>query len=422
MDKTRKKLHVQRFQHAFVILALFALGMQQANFADAPLETRAISNHVLHVITLPAKDYEITFCKARDQVIGRETVASMAERNGADVAINAGFFEIGPTQDGIPIGTLIIKGKIFGLRCRPHTCIVEQAGKLEIKTIDVLISAQIDGKTTRIGTVNRFADKNDLVLYTDAWGPRTLTNFKNRREIAFDHNRRVLKTYDHGNSPIPPNGFVLSLRSSPTDNQPLKTLKVDSLTISILGIDAIEDVSAVMGLPQLVAHGAICPDLETHKRSFYTKPHARTALGIKANGDIIIVVAEHAYKKSLKELNLGEVKTVITNNAVNLMLRYKKVPWMLTIEELKEFVEEELSVKNGAAGLTIPELARVMLDLGCDSAITLDSGGSSTLWRDGKMANQAIDENGQIMVRPVSDAIIFKKRPTPASSQNKAVA
>ncbi|KJV81573.1 hypothetical protein RHORCCE3_0764 [Rickettsia hoogstraalii str. RCCE3] len=62
-------------------------------------------------------------------------------------------------------------------------------------------------------------------------------------------------------------------------------------------------------------------------------------------------------------------------------------------------------------GLTKTELADYMLSLGCESAINLDGGGSSTLFMDGKIINNVTgDEDkalGEHTIRPVSDAIVI---------------
>jgi exopolysaccharide biosynthesis protein len=84
------------------------------------------------------------------------------------------------------------------------------------------------------------------------------------------------------------------------------------------------------------------------------------------------------------------------------------------VDELKDIVKNEFSAPHSALGLTLPELATLMLELGCSSALNLDGGGSSTLWIDGKVVNHAVgDEDegmGQSVLRPVSDAIVFKKK------------
>lgn len=122
-----------------------------------------------------------------------------------------------------------------------------------------------------------------------------------------------------------------------------------------------EQVSLVSGIPLLIQQGKILTELHNKQSDFYVGKHARTALGETADGNIIIIVAEHGYK-----------------------------------------------------GLTILELAHFMKDLKCQTAINLDGGGSATLWIDGKVVNETVgdidEKNGFNVVRPVSDAIIFKHK------------
>ena len=65
-------------------------------------------------------------------------------------------------------------------------------------------------------------------------------------------------------------------------------------------------------------------------------------------------------------------------------------------------------------GLTTLELANLMKELGAKQAINLDGGGSSSLYIAGKYVNQSFGDkdegNGQKIIRPVSDAIIIKKK------------
>ena len=54
-----------------------------------------------------------------------------------------------------------------------------------------------------------------------------------------------------------------------------------------------------------------------------------------------------------------------------------------------------------------------MSELGCESAINLDGGGSSSLYLNHKIVNQTIGDQdegmGQTIARPVSNAIVFKR-------------
>lgn len=75
---------------------------------------------------------------------------------------------------------------------------------------------------------------------------------------------------------------------------------------------------------------------------------------------------------------------------------------------------QELSHSNNAEGITLKELANFVLEQGCISAINLDGGGSSSLYIQGKYINNQIGDkdeaSGLAVVRPVSDAIVFKKK------------
>ena len=83
----------------------------------------------------------------------------------------------------------------------------------------------------------------------------------------------------------------------------------------------------------------------------------------------------------------------------------------LHLMEFHGILQEEFSPKGKIQGLTIIELANLMKELGCHYALNLDGGGSSTLWIEGEIVNLIfgdIDEsNGEKVVRPVSDAIVF---------------
>lgn len=101
--------------------------------------------------------------------------------------------------------------------------------------------------------------------------------------------------------------------------------------------------------------------------SFTTSRHPRTAIGIKANGKIVLL-------------------TVDGRNA-------------------------------NSAGMSLPELAKTMRWLGCIQAINLDGGGSTTLWisgfPDGGVVNYPTDNKlwDHAGERKVSNVILLKKKP-----------
>ena len=62
------------------------------------------------------------------------------------------------------------------------------------------------------------------------------------------------------------------------------------------------------------------------------------------------------------------------------------------------------------AGMTLGELAALMAGLGCESAINLDGGGSTSLVYDGRLRNVPREEHGIELVagRPIVNALVFE--------------
>jgi large repetitive protein len=61
-----------------------------------------------------------------------------------------------------------------------------------------------------------------------------------------------------------------------------------------------------------------------------------------------------------------------------------------------------------SVGMTLDELSKFMINLGCDEAMNLDGGGSATLWYDGEVRNSPCDR----MEREIANClVIVKKRP-----------
>ena len=62
---------------------------------------------------------------------------------------------------------------------------------------------------------------------------------------------------------------------------------------------------------------------------------------------------------------------------------------------------------DGSGGLKMPEIADVMVNLGCQHALNLDGGGSTLLYANGKNINRPSDPTGP---RPVVTAILVRDR------------
>jgi exopolysaccharide biosynthesis protein len=298
---------------AFITLLL----IQEAAQAKAyTYEKRTSGQHIMHIVTIDPKAYRAEIVKSNDGAFGRETVASMAKRSEADIAINGGFFEIGGNRDGKATGTLVIKGHEYKVKNQTQALILINEGTISL-----------------------------------------------------------------------------------TQANPKKHLT--------------SKVSIISAIPFLIQNTKIVSSITKKKNTFYTKLHARTALGVRADGTIVIVVVEHQYKRDLSAITAAEIQALMQEKGKILAeLYHHKHADEITLSELKEILRKEFAATKGPQGLTIPELAVLMKDLKCKDALNLDGGGSSTLWIEGKVVNRTIGDADEAdcaeRARLVSDAIIFK--------------
>lgn len=73
----------------------------------------------IHVLTVNPQEHLIIPVKALGEEISRETVATLANRNGAVAAVNGGFWKV----DGKPAGALKINHQWFGTPTKPRGAI-----------------------------------------------------------------------------------------------------------------------------------------------------------------------------------------------------------------------------------------------------------------------------------------------------------
>jgi exopolysaccharide biosynthesis protein len=389
------------------ILLLFFIALNNLLYADYVVdESNGLSyksieenNHIIHILEINPKKYSIELVKAHNQVFGRETVYSIARRKNAVAAINAGFIEIGNSEEGRPSGTLVINGRILNVIEKLQNLLILN-DQIYIEKITPKILFSINDTTYPINKINNFASDQGNVLYTSDWGVSTLTPYT-RMEILINSNNEVQEISSHGDNYIPKNGYILSLPFNTNIFQVNVGDKVNFMTrlTDIKGKNSFvmdNRYSCVMGVPIIVENGKKVDNFMNLGDHFANHPHARTAVGIKNDGNILFVVAEHRYSQDLKKVTLEQVQEIL--KAKN----YSKVRLsLLTLPELKELVKKHFTHPTGPVGLTLPELAKFMVNLKCDKAINLDGGGSSSMFYE--------DENlGIETLRPVSDAIIIK--------------
>ena len=382
---------------AFLLINIFTMGNSMA--ADG-LEYVFIEkpNQKIHIVKIDLHQYDVALVSAHNRVFGREKAGDIAERENAEVAINAGFFQIGQNEDGRPTGTLIINGEIFGLRTTNHAVFAVRNKIPSIEMWHPKIELEIAQNKFIPSKYNKFVNNKSVILYSDKWGHSTLTAFNTRNEITISKDKKVSNLANHGNNVIPSEGYVLSLPKS----QDISFIKIDDFVqFNEEDNHSIFDksTSAIMGIPFLIMDGIVNEKLSDSEK------HARTAIGVDKDRKIIVTVVECIYTKSPSSLTLRETQDILQKKNISLN--------NLQAADVKKILLKELSNTNEAEGMGLKELAHLMLEQGCISAINLDGGGSSTLYINGKYVNEQVGDkdeaHGLSEVRPLSDAIIFKK-------------
>lgn len=283
-----------------------------------------------------------------------EPTSGIARREGAIAAINGGYF----ARTGEPLGLVmrdrqLLSGPIytrsllaFGGTSTPFVDGTQMSGSLQLP----------NGESTAIDGLNQRRWDGQLVIYTPLWGATTRTQpASSAVEFAVLASGQVIGR-SQGNLAIPPGGYVVSASGAEAEWLSRRLRVGDrlgfqtDLTLFWRGTDHI-----LAGGPRLLSQGQV--QLTTVDERFQPDVAVgrapRTAVGITATGGVVLAVVDGR--------------------------------------------QPRLSV-----GLTLPETATFMQELGAQSALNLDGGGSSTMVIEGQVVNRPSDGRE----RPVNNALL----------------
>lgn len=288
---------------------------------------------------------------ALDQIYGQELVSSMAQRGEAIAAVNGLYF----AADGRPLGLLAIDGRVLSEPYAMRTAIGLGPGRASIGQVG--FSGTVfapDGHSYSISGVNRPRGVDELILYSPDHGGTTRTNQHGIDLVVVDNQ---VQRIGYGQMAIPLDGWVVSghgrardfLRGISEGDTLNWEFKLEPDLIS-QGYDTI-----IGGGPRLVRDGQIYinGESEQFQRDILVGRAPRTALGLTASNTLLLVTVNGR--------------------------------------------QPGISV-----GMTLDELARLMLELGAVDAMNLDGGGSTTMVIRDRVLNLPSDG----VERPVSNALI----------------
>jgi exopolysaccharide biosynthesis protein len=362
-----------------------AVGAQQfdttsaVTIAPGVIHRRVVVNsgpwhvHVLEV-DLHHPGISVRGVRAHDSFTGRERLSSMVRRydgpGKAIAGVNADFFNIRST--GESENNVVIEGKMLkgvGTSDSPYdefNTVHTQFG-LDWQNHPLIERFVFDGKmidrkkATNVDALNYWPDSGAMVLYTAAYGDSTPGDSTRRHPLAIS----LRSIGQRGDTLLfrvngkPRQGWRLplgvggALLADGTRRSELRTLAAGTGVIRI--VPRLEPNrgrlrTVVGGWPRLIVHGqsvaAQSDSLEGTRPGFSRTRHPRTAVGFSADSARL---------------------------------------FLITVDGRSE----------SDSGMSLVELAGVMLDLGVYEGMNFDGGGSTTMVIDGKVVNSPSDRNGE---------------------------
>ena len=309
----------------------------------------------------PTLHFEVALANA--QVLGKESVRSMANRRtqrgdrSVLVAVNGGFGVLGDMRGygGVLENLHIQDGELITQPTDTEACFgVTESGEFLSSSVQMNASLQIGASMLQLGCINqRRLDGCQVTLYTPRLGESTRTNRRRGREVilsglplpltpSYAHAYRVETVSRDGNSLIPRDGAVLWINARLRDESisQFNTGADGTLTLSLSPPEWNQVRHAIGGRLRLLKNGEINETLvEMHNAEKRHTPGKRTPV-----------------------LNLShEPRTALGYNADTLFL-----------------VVADGRQPKYSTGLTLYELASILIELGATEAINLDGGSSST--------------------------------------------
>ena len=309
----------------------------------------------------PTLHFEVALANA--QVLGKETVRSMANRRNQRgdrrvvVAVNGGFGVLGDMRGygGVLENLHIQDGELITQPTDTEACFgVTESGEFLSSPVQMEANVQIGDRTLQLGCVNqRRLDGCQVTLYTPRLGESTRTNRRRGKEVIisglplpltphYKHTYRVEDVLSDGNSLIPRDGAILWFNARLRDPavSEFSAGARGTLTLSLSPPEWNKVQHAIGGRLRLLKNGKINQTIvEMHNAEKKHTPGKRTPV-----------------------LNLShEPRTALGYNADKLFL----------------IVADGRQPKY-STGLTLYELASILIELGATEAINLDGGSSST--------------------------------------------
>ena len=382
---------MNRHRRLFTMVVLTALGITPAAAGTPGSSVMSPGVHYtnvvvaevpwsIHVIKVERGNpfYEIQSRHAGGGALGLSTlsdqVTAVAPALGTPVAaINGGFYRRDNVYAGCPRGLQIVEGEVLSAPSGNASFWIDVLGEAHLTNVTSRFEVTWpDGRVTPFG-LNGERDRNGVELYTPAVGTSTRT--LGGRELVLERQEgsrwlplrmgrnfpaRVREVRQAGNTSLGPNSMVLSVGPG------------------------------IMGQFAGIGTGAV---LQLSMASFPGLIGARTAL---SGGPWLVRNGKRQKIRSSPD-DPYELSSMLEQHPRTAFGWNKQWYFMVQVDGR----QRDLSV-----GMTLDEFSAYLVKLGCQEALNLDGGGSSSLWFNGAVRNNPCDG----YERPIANSLLVVRK------------
>jgi len=269
-------------------------------------------------------------------------VKELVTIENAMAGINASYFK---PDTGVPLGASIVNGEILtGPLYQRVVFGITEDNKFKMEKLDISGEIKIkDNISLPLFNINQpVFSQTGFTVYTDRWGSRTpKTSQYYCHIVVLDGKIQYIK---QSSVLIPQGGYVVVGPRSKIPKGIIQKNDSISYTVKLSPEDWNNVKYAVGGGPYLIKDGKIFIDKQRFSNSFLWMKAPRTAVGYTKSGSLI----------------------------------------MVTVDGRRE----------GSDGATLPELAKLMQELGAQNAMNLDGGSSTQMVYKGRIVNTPTTSGG----------------------------
>lgn len=276
----------------------------------------------------------------------RRTISNIAKDKNLIAAVNGTYFK---PQTGVPLGTLMIDGKVYTGPVYDRVAMGIFDDGFDVARIQLNASIEGSGVKVKVDNINQPRMLSTYVLvYTPEWGKYSPYAPKYGMSLRVAEGKITKASANPLD--IPENGYVISGPKKLL--QPL--LKDKNVKLDIKTVPEWKNVRHIIsGGPYLVKDSEVFVDMTAQKLGAIGGRNPRTAIGYTSDHNLILMVADGREGSSI--------------------------------------------------GMTLMELANFMKSIGCIGAINLDGGGSTVMYVNGQVVNKPQVKGGI----PLSNAFVL---------------